>query len=717
MKKKRLEVTREEILKLLKKERKPLSSGQMADVLALRGKEKKELKVVLKGLLRDGSVMGLKGNRFAIPAEINLETGTLWCTRSGNGFVIPDKEGRKDIYVPSRYMNTALHGDRVMVRVEHSWRGKKEGKVVGVVQRKIHTVVGFVRRFGQLTYLVPEDERIGHHFILHHNGPKEDLQDEDLVAARIISFPDQGRDPACRLLRVFKELKDVPSVIRFVRYKHNLPGRFNKSLEEEAGSAPDPGPQPGRLDLRRVPHVTIDGPYAKDFDDAVAVEKTDEGYTLYVSIADVSHYVTKGSELDREAFGRGTSIYFPGTVIPMLPKSLSNGTCSLNPKEERLCVTAILRFTPDGDRAGAAFHESIIRSERRLTYEEVEQAVVGKDRGVRKKLRGLLGRLDDMADLARLLEKKRKRRGSIDFDLPEPELVLDMEGGIEAILKAERLFSHRIIEEFMIAANEGVAEFLSAGRLPAVFRVHEPPDKEKLREVAGLLRALSIEAPRGLHTPMALQETLAAVKGKDHEFLVNRVILRSMKQARYSAVNKGHFGLASARYLHFTSPIRRYPDLLCHRILKGALRNENRSYGESELEAMALHCSERERAAMEAERDTEDRIRILFMKEKVGEVYEGIISHVTSFGFFVELLDIFVEGIVLLTHLNDDYYIFQEEHYRLLGRRTRKVFRVGDRVRVRVAEASVERKHLHFSLVRETPAPRSLPPRAGRETT
>lgn len=698
MKKKGPELTREDVLKLLKKERKPLSSNQLADALSLQGKEKKELRAALKGLVRDGSVMGLKNNRFAIPGEMNLETGILWCTRSGNGFVIPEKEGRKDIFVPSRYMKTALHGDRVTVRVDHSWRGKKEGKVVSVVERKTHIMVGFVRRLGELTYLVPEDDRVGHHFILHHNKPKGFLQDDDLVAAQITAFPEDGRDPVCRLLRVFKELKDVPSIIRFVRYKHNLPGRFKKSLEKEAGSAVVPSPSRERLDLRSLAHVTIDGAFAKDFDDAVFVEKTAQGYTLYVSIADVSHYVTRGSELDREAFERGTSIYFPGTVIPMLPKSLSNGICSLNPGEDRLCVTAILRFSPEGDRAGASFHESIIKSKRRLTYDQVEQAVILKDRAVRKGLRGLLRHLDHMAELARLLAAGREARGSIDFDLPEPELVLDMEGGIGAILKAPRLFSHRIIEEFMIAANEGVAEFLGSRRLPAVFRVHEPPDKEKLREVSGLLRALSIEAKPGLHTPMALQEILTRIKGKEYEFLVNRVILRSMKQARYSAINKGHFGLASPRYLHFTSPIRRYPDLLCHRVLRDALRGEKAGYSEQELEGMALHCSERERAAMDAERDIEDRIRILFMKEKVGEVYDGIISHIASFGFFVELLDIFVEGVVLLTHLNDDYYVFQEEHYRLVGRRTRKVFRVGDRIRVRVVAAEVERKQLHFHL-------------------
>jgi ribonuclease R len=334
----------------------------------------------------------------------------------------------------------------------------------------------------------------------------------------------------------------------------------------------------------------------------------------------------------------------------------------------------------------------------RLTYNQVEDALIRKDKRTDKRVRAMMPHLEPLGELAALLSQKRDKRGSLDFDLPEPEVILDIEGGIENILRSERLFSHRIIEEFMIAANEAVAEFLSENKIPAMYRIHEPPDHEKLRDLQKLLQALSIGYGKDVRTVRGLQAVLRTVEGTGYEFLVNRVLLRSMKQARYSAVNKGHFGLASDCYLHFTSPIRRYPDLICHRSLKHIVSKTAMPHPETEFERMAIHLSERERAAMEAERELEDRTRVLFMKERVGEVFDGIISHITSFGFFVELSDVFVEGLVLLTDLQDDYYHFEEEKFCLMGRRTRKIYRIGDKVRIRVTMASVEKNQLHFAL-------------------
>jgi ribonuclease R len=548
-------------------------------------------------------------------------------------------------------------------------------------------------------YIIPEDERIPHHFVVARTAKSLGLNDNDLVAARISRFPEGGVDPTCTVLKVFKGLTDVHSIIQYVQYKSALPFRFKKRTENEAQSLGTSMDLSNRLDLRETIHVTIDGELAKDFDDAVCIEKTDRGFMLYVSIADVSHYVLPETGLDREAYERGTSVYFPGAVIPMLPKILSNGICSLNPNEGRLTMTVKLTFNKNGDLTGSSFHKSIIKSVLRLTYNEVEDALIRKDRAIRKEVQRILPALEYMGELAALLSAKREKRGSLDFDLPESDVILDIEGGIQNILRAERLFSHRIIEEFMIAANEAVANFLAENKVNAMYRIHEPPDAEKLKDLERLLQALSIGYKRDAKDIRSLQTVLRNVEGTDYEFLVNRVLLRSMKQARYSSQNKGHFGLASHCYLHFTSPIRRYPDLVCHRALKSLISGEGKRYGEKELETMANYLSERERMAMEAEREIEDRIRVLFMRDRVGKEYEGIISHITSFGLFVELTDIFVEGLVLVNTLYDDYYHFEEERFRLVGRRTRKIYRLGDKVRIKVVLADVEKNQLHFLLV------------------
>jgi len=694
-----LELTKDILLKIFKKEKKPLAPSELVAILSLNKKQGKTLKQLLKNLVRDGSIVELKNKRYGMPREMNLVSGTLWCTRSGNGFVVPDNVEEKDIFVPSRFIKDAFHGDKVIARVEHSFRGKKEGTIIKVTQRKIRNIVGFVRRDRNTTYIIPEDERISHHFVVTSTLKSAGLHDNDLVAARITRFPEGGMDPACTVLKVFKGLQNVLSITQFVQYKSALPFRFKKRTESEAQALDTSMNLKDRLDLRETIHVTIDGELAKDFDDAVCIEKTDKGFTLYVSIADVSHYVSPGSTLDREAYERGTSIYFPGTVVPMLPKVLSNGICSLNPEEDRLAMTVKLTFNMNGDLTGSSFHKSIIRSVLRLTYNEVEDALIRKDRKTRKEVQRHLPSLEYMGELATLLSTKREKRGSLDFDLPEPDVILDIEGGIQDILRAERLFSHRIIEEFMIAANEAVANFLTENKVNTMYRIHESPDSEKLKDLERLLQALSIGYKRSGKDIKGLQEVLRNVEGTNYEFLVNRVLLRSMKQARYASQNKGHFGLASDCYLHFTSPIRRYPDLVCHRTLKSLISDGGKRYGDKELQAMANYLSERERLAMEAERDIEDRIRVLFMKDRIGEEYDGIISHITSFGFFVELLDVFVEGLVLLNSLYDDYYHFEEERFRLVGRKTRKIYRVGDKVKVRVILADVEKNQLHFSLV------------------
>jgi ribonuclease R len=697
-----IDLTKRDLLDVFKRQERPLSLNDLKGMVDSWKSRKREIKNLLRELTREGSLVRLKNNRFGIPDEMNLEVGTLWCTRSGNGFVVPDKGEEKDVFVPSRFIKGALHGDRVVVRVEHSRRGKREGQIVKVTERKTRNVTGFLEERKGLLFLVPDDERISARFIVEPGKAASEWGQGDLAAAKVTRFPETG-DPECKLLKVFKGLDDVKKISQFIVHKHGLSHRFPRNAEAEArqmgfGIAVD-----GRLDLRGMDHVTIDGELAKDFDDAVFVEKTKDGFLLYVSIADVSHYVKRDSPLDREAYARGTSVYFPGTVIPMLPKQLSNVICSLNPYEERMTLTVRLGYNLKGELLQASFDRSVIKSVRRLTYHAVEDALVGKDRKTRESLKGLMPMLEHMGHLARLLKKRREQRGNLDFDLPEPELVLDMEGGIKDVLRSERLFSQGIIEEFMIAANEAVAHFIADRKMPLIYRVHESPDREKLQDFEKLLRVLAVPYHADHKGRLPLQRILRNVRDKEHEFLINRILLKSMKQARYSAVNKGHFGLALDFYSHFTSPIRRYPDLVCHRILKALIQNEGKErmlYGEEDLERMALHLSERERAAMEAERETEDRIRVLFMKDRTGQTFDGIISHITSYGFFVELFEVFVEGIVLLSTLHDDYYAFEEEKFRLIGRRTRKMFRIGDHVKIKVETADVEKNILHFLLAR-----------------
>jgi ribonuclease R len=691
-------LSREALLRLFKEQQRPLSRRELQGIFKHQLSAKKDLKNLLREMVREGVLFRLKNNRYGLPGEMNLQNGTLWCTRSGNGFVISDREEEKDIFVPSRSMKSALHGDRVVVRVEHSFRGRKEGKIIKVTERRSSHVVGVLQRQKNFVFLIPEDERVSHHFVVEEGGRRVNWSEGNLVAARITGFPEDIGDPMCKVVKVFKNLDNIETLTQLVQYKHSLPMRFKKSMEVEASRLQLDISAEGRLDLRGLEHVTIDGEFAKDFDDAVCIEKDREGYGLYVSIADVSYYVNRGSNLDKEAYGRGTSIYFPGAVVPMLPKALSNGICSLNPQEDRLALTVKLNYTKRGDLIQASFHRSVIRSAMRLTYNAVEDALIKGDGKMRDQLGKLLRRLEWMGELATILAQGREKRGTLDFDLPEPEVILDLEGGIRDILRRERLFSHRIIEEFMIAANEAVARTLTDKKIPTLYRIHEPPEKEKLGDFERLLHNLPVGFKKDPGGRLPLQLILAKVRDTEYEFLVNRILLRSMKQARYSAVNKGHYGLSSDAYLHFTSPIRRYPDLVCHRILKGLLSGDG-NYSEKALEPMAVHLSERERIAMDAEREIEDRIRVLFMKDKVGAVYEGIISHITSFGFFVELLDVFVEGIVLLTELHDDYYMFQEERFRLVGRRTKKVCRIGDKVKIKVVLADVERNQLHFTLL------------------
>jgi ribonuclease R len=457
-----------------------------------------------------------------------------------------------------------------------------------------------------------------------------------------------------------------------------------------------------RIDLREIPTFTIDGENAKDFDDAVSIEKEKDGQIkLYVSISDVSHYVKEGTVLDEEAYFRGTSVYFPDRAIPMFPPELSNEICCLHPRVDRLTFTVEMRYDANGERRGVRFYPSVIRSSERLTYTVVKKILLDEDNELESRFRTILPSLEWMADLAQKLREKRMDRGALDFDLPEPEVVLNLQGETEDIIRAERNLAHQIIEEFMIAANEAVAHFMEESGSPSIYRIHEAPSGEAIDEFRRFISHLGYKMIKeGDHSPKEFQKVLLEVQGRPEERVINNVLLRSMKWAKYSAQNLSHFGLASDSYTHFTSPIRRYPDLMVHRLLKKVLSKKEVSISEEVLARKADHLSQRERVAMEAEREILDRYRVRFMKDKMGEVFEGVISGVTAFGFFVEIKNIFVEGLVRVTSLHDDYYHYHEKRYCLVGERTHKTFRIGDEVKVRLERVDVERRHIDFGLVK-----------------
>lgn len=687
---------------------------------------KNELKRLLDAMVKNGEVIRLRGNRYSLPGKDNDATvhAVISVHRDGYGFV--PQEGGEDIFVPAKSIGGALHGDKVSVRTEKSrfGRGKQEGRVVAVLERANSRIVGRLEENRRGAILVPEDIRIGTFFAIPANA-KQGAVDGQQVVVEVTTWPVGGRPPEGRVIEVLG-WPDNPEVeVQTVIRRFDLPDRFEEATLEEAEAIPaNTGKDDlsGRVDLRKIPTVTIDGETAKDFDDAVSVRTEGDGWRLWVSIADVSHYVKPGSSLDSEAYIRGTSVYFPDRCIPMLPERLSNGICSLNPQVDRLTMTAEMLFDSKGKMLESSFYPSVINSNARLTYTLVRQVIVdGDDKELGNNV-SLAPMLMQMKELALVLMEMRRNRGSIDFDLPEPEIIIGLTGQTEAIVKSERNLAHQLIEEFMLAANEAVALFVSSQELPFVYRIHEPPDPGKLADFRDFILPFGFTlATDGENiSPKSMQQLISEAEGKPEERMINYGLLRCMKQARYSPANLGHFGLASACYTHFTSPIRRYPDLMVHRFLRLALSKSDNSLNKRdvrELERLSAtlaenseHCSKRERIAMEAERDIVELKKLQFMQGKLGQEFEGFIAGVAGFGLFVELTEVFVEGLIHISTLVDDIYSFQEKEHSLTGRRG-KIFRIGDMVKVRVVAVNPQARRIEFVLVSASqtkPAPISV---------
>jgi ribonuclease R len=694
----------EQLLQFMEEEDRPLLLREILRHTGLQKEQRQRAKALFKDLAREGKIVRIRGNRYGLPSKMNLVIGRVKCHPDGYGFVIPEREEEEDIFIIPRNLREAMHGDRVVARVESIRKKGREGSVIRILERETQKVVGKFMRGKNYSYLIPEDERILQEIYIPE-GETRRARPNQIVVAEITRYPTERARPEGRVIHILGYPDDPEVEPQIIIYKYDLPHRFSPSALKEARNIPlIPSPQEyrDRVDLREVPTFTIDGENAKDFDDAVSIEEErDGGIRLYVSISDVSHYVKEGTALDEEAYLRGTSIYFPDRAISMFPAELSNEVCCLHPRSDRLTLTVELGYDARGERRGIRFYPSVIRSDERLTYTYVKKILVDGDADLEDRFRHILPSLELMARLSQELRQRRMERGAIDFDLPEPEIILNLQGETEDIVRAERNLAHQIIEEFMIAANEALAHFMEEKGLPFIYRTHEPPKREAIEEFRRFISHLGYRMEKNSdHSPKAFQKILSGVKGRPEERVVNDVLLRSMKWAKYSAKNQGHFGLASDAYTHFTSPIRRYPDLIVHRLLKRVLSNKEGKILEEELRKKAEHLSQRERVAMEAEREIVDRYQVRFMREKIGEEFEGVISGVTAFGFFVELKDIFVEGLVRVTSLHDDYYYYHEKQYCLAGERTHKTFRIGDEVRVRVDRIDVERRHIDFGLVK-----------------
>ncbi|MBE6071756.1 MAG: ribonuclease R [Clostridium butyricum] len=694
----------------------PMGLEELTAVFDIQPNEYKAFKKTLRTMEAEGLIIRTKNDRYkaAGKEEIadysGLVIGKLEVHQRGFGFLIPDEEEEKDVFIPSNAMRDAMNGDKVAVKVTREDKDgkKREGQVVDVIERNVTQVIGVYEDSRNFGFVISEDTRISRDIYI----PKRDrngANDGDVVVVKITKYPAERRKPEGVVTEILGKKGDKGIDILTIIKKNGLPEEFpEKVLKYAQGISEeiDSKELEGRRDLRDLRMVTIDGEDAKDLDDAVSIEKLENGnYRLGVHIADVTNYVKENNPLDKEALKRATSVYLIDRVIPMLPRKLSNGICSLNPKVDRLTLTCFMEINGVGKIVDHEIVESVIKTNERMTYTDVTKILRDHDEELIRKYDYLYEDFKLMEELCTILRRKRENRGAIDFEIAEAKIVLNELGKPIEIQPYERAIANRMIEEFMLAANETVAEHMFWTHLPFVYRIHENPDEEKLTKFKEFIYNLgyTIQWKEEIH-PKMFQDILEKVKGKNEETVVSTLLLRSMMQAKYAPDCKGHFGLAARYYCHFTSPIRRYPDLQIHRIIKehlhGTIDEKRINKLKNIVGQAAKQSSEMERKAQDAEREVDDLKKAEYMQDRIGEEFEGIISSVTSFGVFVELPNT-IEGLVHITDLDDDYYVFNESQLALVGERTKKIYRLGDKVKVECEHVDIDNREIFFKITQE----------------
>jgi ribonuclease R len=703
---------RQAIIALLEDHGKPLKRRDMIERLDVKSEDSREvLRRRLRAMIRDGQLVKNRRNAYGLPSKMDLVAGRISAHKDGFGFVMPD-DGGTDLYISSRQMRSVLHGDRVLASVIGvDERGRREGAVREILERAHEKIVGRYVEESGIALVIPDDPRINQDVMV----PLSDAggaRPGQVVVAEIVQQPGQRKPPVGRIVEILGR-SGAPGLATEIAIRNfGLPYEWPGCVEEQAeafGEEVTPAMIHGRRDLRDLPLVTIDGADARDFDDAVLAQRRKNGWRLVVAIADVSHYVKPGSKLDLEAEHRATSVYFPGRVIPMLPEALSNGLCSLNPDVDRLALVCDMSINDKGHVTRSRFESAVIRSQARLTYKQVWEWLVHGQGNIRgqhgngENMQQTSRSLKDLYGLYQVLRRARTRRGAIDFESTEVKFLFDERGAVADIVPVERNDAHSLIEECMITANVEAAHFLLHNRIPAPFRVHEAPPAIKLEPLEMFLRSLGIRIPWKVRpSPRDFEQIVQSVKGRADESLIMAVLLRAQSLATYQADNAGHFGLALDAYGHFTSPIRRYPDLLVHRAIHHVLKHRsNKGYGYSgqQMARFCEQCSHRSRRAEEAERDVHGRLKAHFMEQHIGDEFMGQVTGVTSFGLFVELEKNRVSGLVHITSLPNDYYHFDPVVHRLVGDRSGKVFQLAQKVKVRVVAVSVDEQKIDFELV------------------
>ncbi len=694
--------SRELVLQLLSDQGVPLSADQIYLLLDISHDERDNFNRRLGAMERDGQLMRNRKNAFCLPDKIHLIAGTVFGHTDGFGFLVPDDKTKhpEDIFLGPKEMTMVMHGDRAMVRLAGlDRRGRPEGKLVEVLERANKTLVGRVIRAQGVTIVAAEDKRISQDILIPYHLDM-DAQVGQVVTIELTEYPSSHSSPMGKIVEILGNYADSGMEIEIALRKHHLPHQFNPAATKQAEDFPrtvQPKDYKGRKDLRDLPLITIDGETARDFDDAVFAEPQGKGWRLVVAIADVSFYVQPGDALDKEAYDRGNSVYFPRRVIPMLPEALSNGLCSLNPDVERLCMVCDMQIDGQGVVKQYQFYPSVMLSKARMTYTKVSALLHEEDPALTAEYEWLLPHLNNLNGVFKLMLTQREKRGAVEFESTETMMVFNDNGKIDKIVPVVRNDAHKLIEECMLAANVCAADFLLKNEQTCLYRIHEGPTPEKLEALRLFMGEFGFGVGGG-EQPHAKDyaKLMQRIKSRPDAQLLQTVMLRSMQQAVYSPDNVGHFGLAYEAYTHFTSPIRRYPDLLVHRAIKAVV--EGKHYQAKDWHQLGTHCSMTERRADDATRDVTNWLKCFYMQDKVGEVFAGTVAGVTSFGLFVALDEVYVEGLLHVTDLGNDYFIHDKARHEMVGERTGVRYRLGDRLTVKVVRVDLETARIDFTL-------------------